>query len=100
MDVRQGFVQHWKTYKEECQNGMHRHRFQCFHNDDFPVLESYMRRAYPPDSKILLWHRRIDQEVSWWLRGEGEGGNRDHNLCRLHDGGRMDCRGNGRGYFF
>jgi len=58
-----------------------------------------MRRAYPPDSRILLWHRKIHEVVSWWLQLEESAGGGDHDLCR-HDGGGMECRGEGGGYFF
>ncbi len=99
MDVRQGYEQHWKTYKEEYASGLGRRRIRCFEKDDFPVLESYMRRAYPPNSKILLWHRRIDEVVSWWLQLEESACGGDHDLCR-HDGGTIYCHGDREGCFF
>jgi len=99
MDVRQGYEQHWKTYKEEYASGLGRRRIRCFEKDDFPILESYMRRAYPPKSKILLWHRRIHEVVSWWLQLEESAGGGDHDLCR-HDGSTIYCHGDREGCFF
>lgn len=94
VDVRQGHRQHWKTYQEEFAKRRHR----CFGKDDFPVLESYMRRAYPPESRILLWHRRIDDAVSWWLQSEESAGGGNHDMCR-HDGGTTHCHGDREGSF-
>jgi len=34
MDVRQGYEQHWKTYKEEYASGLGRRRIRCFEKDD------------------------------------------------------------------